>query len=60
MVGVLHLPGGLDAKIFDAMEDMFFIQTEDKLFGEDWLNCNATESWTNNMCGQMSLMLLTN
>ena len=25
------------------MEDMFFIQTEDELFGEDWLNCFATE-----------------
>jgi len=31
----LHPPGGLDAKEFDAMEDMFFIQTEDELFGED-------------------------
>ena len=36
-------PGGLDAKDSDAMEDMFFIQTEDELFGEDWLNCYATE-----------------
>ena len=25
------------------MEDMFFVLTEDELFGEDWLNCNATE-----------------
>jgi len=25
------------------MEDMFFIQTEDELFCEDWLNCYATE-----------------
>jgi hypothetical protein len=25
------------------MEDMFFIQAEDELFGEDWLNCYATE-----------------
>ena len=31
-------PGGLDATEFDAMEDMFFIQMEDELFGEDWLN----------------------
>ena len=39
----LHPPGGLDAKDFDAMEHMFFIQAEDELFGEDWLNCYATE-----------------
>ena len=25
------------------MEDMFFVQTEDELFGEDWLDCYATE-----------------
>ena len=24
------------------MEDMFFIQAEDELFGEDWLNCYVT------------------
>jgi hypothetical protein len=28
---------------FDAMEDMFHIQVKDKLFGEDWLKCFATE-----------------
>jgi hypothetical protein len=39
----LRPPGGLDAKEFDVMEDMFFIQTEDELFSEDWLDCNATE-----------------
>jgi hypothetical protein len=39
----LRPPGGLDAKDFDAMEDMFFIQTEDELFGENWLNCCAIE-----------------
>ena len=39
----LHPPGGLDAKEFDAMEDMFFIQTEDELFGEDQLDCYAIE-----------------
>ncbi len=38
----LHPPGGLDSKDFDAMEDMFFIQTEDELFGEDWLSRYAT------------------
>ena len=36
-------PGGLDTKEFNAMEDMFFVQTEDELFGEDWLDCYATE-----------------
>jgi hypothetical protein len=36
-------PGGLDAKDFNTMEDMFFIQTEDELLGEDWLNCYATK-----------------
>ncbi len=36
-------PGGLDSKEFDAMEVMFHIQVEDKIFGEDWLECFATE-----------------
>jgi hypothetical protein len=36
-------PGGLDSKEFGAMEDMFHIQVEDKIFGEDWLECFATE-----------------
>jgi hypothetical protein len=36
-------PGGLDSKEFDAMEDVFHIQVEDKIFGEDWLECFATE-----------------
>jgi hypothetical protein len=36
-------PGGLDSKEFDAMEDMLHIQVEDKIFGEDWLQCFATE-----------------
>ncbi len=36
-------PGGLDSKEFDAMEDMFHIQVKDKIFGEDWLECFATE-----------------
>ncbi len=36
-------PGGLDSKEFNAMEDMFHIQVKDKLFGEDWLECFATE-----------------
>ena len=25
------------------MEDQYFVQLEDKLFGEDWLQCFATE-----------------
>jgi hypothetical protein len=28
-------PGGLDSKEFDAMEDMFYIQVKDEIFGED-------------------------
>ncbi len=28
---------------FDAMEDMFHIQFKDKIFGEDWLECFATD-----------------
>ncbi len=39
----LHPPGGLTSNDFDAMEDMFFIQAEDELLGEDWLRCYATE-----------------
>eukprot|EP00804_Cyclotella_cryptica_P019679 CCRYP_016447-RA/>CCRYP_016447-RA protein AED:0.36 eAED:0.36 QI:0/0/0/1/0/0/3/0/315 len=39
----LQPPGGLDSKDFDAMEDMFFIQAEDELFGKDWLSCYATD-----------------
>ena len=34
---------GIDAKDFDAMEGVFFIQAEDELFSEDWLNCYATD-----------------
>jgi hypothetical protein len=36
-------PGGFDLNEFDTMEDMFHIQGEDKIFGEDWLECFATE-----------------
>jgi hypothetical protein len=36
-------PGGLDLKKIGAMEDMIHIQVEDKIFGEDWLECFATE-----------------
>jgi hypothetical protein len=39
----LHPPGGLDSNEFDAREDMFHIQVKDKIFGEDWLECFATE-----------------
>jgi hypothetical protein len=33
----------LNSKEFDAMEDMFHIQVKDEIFGEDWLECFATE-----------------
>jgi hypothetical protein len=33
----------LDSNKFDAMEDMFHNQVKDKIFGEDWLECFATE-----------------
>ncbi len=36
-------PGGLDLKEFNAMEDMFHIHVEDEIFGEDWLECYATD-----------------
>jgi hypothetical protein len=39
----LCLPGGLDSKEFNTMEDMFHIQVEAEIFGEDWLECFATE-----------------
>ena len=39
----LRPPGGLDSKEFDAMEVIFHIQVEDEIFGEDWLECFATE-----------------
>ncbi len=39
----LCLPGGSDLKEFDAMGDMFHIQVEDKIYGEDWLEFFATE-----------------
>ncbi len=39
----LHPPGDLALNEFDAMEDMFHIQVEGKIFGEDWHKCFATE-----------------
>ncbi len=39
----LRPSGGLDSTVFDAMEDMFHIQVKDKIIGEDWLECFATE-----------------
>jgi len=39
----LRPPGGLTSKYFDAMEEMFFVQTEDEAFDENWLLCYATE-----------------
>ena len=34
---------GLTSIDFDDMVDQYNIQVEDELFGEDWLNCFATE-----------------
>ncbi len=28
---------------FNAMDDMFHIQVQDEIFGEDWLECFTTE-----------------
>eukprot|EP00804_Cyclotella_cryptica_P022672 CCRYP_012476-RA/>CCRYP_012476-RA protein AED:0.44 eAED:0.44 QI:0/0/0/1/0/0/3/0/288 len=48
----LRPPGGLDSKDFDAMEDIFFIQAEDELFGNNLLSCyvndilDAKYEWT--------------
>ncbi len=39
----LYPPGGLDLNNVNEMEDMFHIQVKDELFGEDWLECFATE-----------------
>ena len=39
----LREPSGLNAKTFHDMEDALFIQQEDELFGEDWLDSYATE-----------------
>ena len=36
-------PGSLNSMDINSMEDMFFIQAEDELLGEDWLRCYATE-----------------
>jgi hypothetical protein len=36
--------GGLYLKEFNALKDKFHIQVEDKIFGEDWLECFATEN----------------
>ncbi len=48
----LHPPGGLNSNEFDAMEDMIHIPVKDKIFGEDWLECFATD-WMPSMKGQM-------
>ena len=38
----LRPAGRLDSKEFDAMEDMFHIQSADELLGQDWLQIFAT------------------
>ena len=46
MVRLFHSicpPGSLSSIDFDAMEDLFFIQTEEEIFGNDWLHCYATK-----------------
>jgi hypothetical protein len=35
--------GSLNLAEFDAVEDRLHIQVKDKIFGEDWLKCFATE-----------------
>jgi hypothetical protein len=50
---LLCLPGGLDSKEFDAMEDMFHIQVKDKIFGEDWRECFEKRFWMPSMKKQM-------
>ncbi len=45
----LHKPGGLDSKEFDAMEDMFHIQIEDKIYGEIGLNALQRSFWIPSM-----------
>jgi hypothetical protein len=40
---ILCPSGGLHLNKFNAMEDMFHIQVEDKIFSEDWLECFTTE-----------------
>ena len=45
--------GGLKAEDVDTMEDQYFIQLEDELFGKDWLDCFATKFSTQNMNGPM-------
>lgn len=36
-------PHGLISSNFDTMEDQYFVQMKDKLFGKDWFNTFATE-----------------
>jgi hypothetical protein len=36
-------PGDFDLNNVDAMGNMFHIQVKDELFGDDWLECFATE-----------------
>ena len=39
----MHPRKGLTSADFDHMEDMYHIQFEDKLLGQDWLQLYATE-----------------
>jgi hypothetical protein len=40
-----HLPGGLDSKEFDAMDDLFHIQVEDKILVTIGLNALQQRFW---------------
>jgi hypothetical protein len=46
-------PGGLDSKEFNAMEDMFYIQVKDKIFGKIGLNALQQRFWMPSMKRQM-------
>lgn len=54
-----HPPRGLDFKDLNAMEEMFFILTERKLLGEDWLQCYITEMLAAKFDGQQLLIFYT-
>lgn len=40
----LYSPRGLKSKDFEAIDNMFLIQTKNVLSGEDWLQCYSTET----------------
>ena len=52
----LRDPSGLNAETFNDMKDALFIQQEDELFGEDWLDSYTTEILESNQ--QTSIIML--